>query len=173
MGQIDAVEIDPVIQDIGIRHNPDRPYQDPRVVRHVDDGRHFLRTTDRTYDLVVYGLVDSLILHSSYASIRLESYLFTDEAFRDVRRVLKPGGIFVTYNYFRQGWVVQRVAAMAAQVFGHAPLVIDLPYMATIRPDDTTGFTLIVAGDTRAIADAFRRHGGFWASDSRRRRTSA
>ncbi len=75
--RIDAVEIDPGIQDIGIRNNPDHPYQDPRVVPHLDDGRHFLRTTERKYDLVVYALVDSLILHSSYANIRLESYLFT------------------------------------------------------------------------------------------------
>jgi len=43
---IDAVEIDPVIQSIGIRENPDRPYSDPRVSRHLDDGRHYLRTTD-------------------------------------------------------------------------------------------------------------------------------
>ena len=76
--RIDAVEIDPVIQSIGISSNPDRPYADPRVVRHLDDGRHFLRTTDRKYDLVVYALVDSLILHSGYANIRLESYLFTE-----------------------------------------------------------------------------------------------
>jgi hypothetical protein len=78
VGRIDAVEIDPVIQDIGIRRNPDRPYQDSRVVRHLDDGRHFVRTTERKYDLVVYALVDSLILHSGYSNLRLESYLFTD-----------------------------------------------------------------------------------------------
>ena len=69
--RIDAVEIDPVIQ----RHRhpsaiPTGPTHDPRVVRHLDDGRHFLRTTDRKYDLVVYALVDSLILHSGYANIR-------------------------------------------------------------------------------------------------------
>src|SRR6185295_12680630 len=116
--QIDAVEIDPVIQDIGRNYHPDHPYQDPRVVRHLDDGRHFLRTTDRKYDLVVYALVDSLILHSGYSNIRLESYLFTKEAFADVQRVLKPGGTFVTYNYFRQGWIVARVAEMAASAFG-------------------------------------------------------
>ena len=162
--RIDAVEIDPVIQAIGVAHNPDRPYQDPRVVRHVDDGRHFLRTTDRRYDLVVYGLVDSLILHSSYASIRLESYLFTDEAFRDVARVLKPGGIFVTYNFFRKGWIVERVADMAARAFGHPPIVIGLPRADVLRPDDSTGFTLIVAGSTDAISDAFRRNRLFWIS---------
>jgi hypothetical protein len=29
---VDAVEIDPVIQDIGIHNHPDHPYQDPRVI---------------------------------------------------------------------------------------------------------------------------------------------
>ncbi len=75
--RVDAVEIDPAIQRIGRRYHPDHPYQDPRVVAHLDDGRHFLRKTDRKYDLVVYALVNSLILHSGYANIRLESYLFT------------------------------------------------------------------------------------------------
>jgi len=32
------VTIDPVIQDIGIRYHPDRPYQDSRVVRHLGCG---------------------------------------------------------------------------------------------------------------------------------------
>jgi hypothetical protein len=44
--QIDAVEIDPVIQDIGRHYHPDHPYQDARVIPHLDDGRHFLHTTD-------------------------------------------------------------------------------------------------------------------------------
>src|SRR5205823_744258 len=114
---VDAVEIDPVIQNIGVRANPDRPYADPRVTRHLDDGRHYLRTTERKYDLVEYALVDSLILHSGYANIRLESYLFTEQALAYIKQVLKPDGMFVAYNYFRQGWVVERVAAMAERVF--------------------------------------------------------
>ncbi|HXZ01857.1 MAG TPA: hypothetical protein VEI03_17825 [Stellaceae bacterium] len=162
VGRIDAVEIDPVIQSIGVNRNPDRPYDDPRVVRHLDDGRHFLRTTDHTYDLVVYALVDSLILHSGYANIRLESYLFTEEALRDIKRVLKPGGIFVTYNFFRQGWVVERVAAMAESVFGCKPIVLSLPYQETLPSSSPSGFTMIVAGCNQAIAGAFAAHKDFW-----------
>jgi SAM-dependent methyltransferase len=160
--RIDAVEIDPTIQAIGIRNNPDRPYQDARVSRHLDDGRHFLRTTDRTYDLVVYALVDSLVLHSGYSNIRLESYLFTEQAFADIRRVLKPDGIFVTYNFFRQGWIVERVAAMAETVFGCKPVVISLPYLEKLRSSARAGFTAIVAGCNRRIAESFGRHDTFW-----------
>jgi SAM-dependent methyltransferase len=168
VGRIDAVEIDPVIQDIGIRHHPDQPYADPRVVRHLDDGRHYLRTTDRQYDVVVYALVDSLILHSGYANIRLESYLFTEEAFADVKRVLKPGGMFVMYNYYRRGWVVERVAAMAEKVFGCTPLVLSMPNIGaletveTLRTGDDAGFTVVIAGCNPRIADAMREHGAFW-----------
>jgi spermidine synthase len=162
VSSIDAVEIDPVIQDIGIHSHPDKPYQDPRVTPHLDDGRHFLRTTERKYDLVVYALVDSLILHSGYANIRLESYLFTEQAFEDVRRVLKPDGIFVMYNYYRQGWIVQRVAAMAKQVFGCDPIVLPLPYAETLTSSEAVGFTTIIAGCNPRISTAFRERGKFW-----------
>lgn len=160
--QIDAVEIDPVIQDIGRHYHPDHPYQDARVIPHLDDGRHFLRTTDRKYDLVVYALVDSLILHSSYANIRLESYLFTQQAFADVKRVLKPDGIFVMYNYLRQGWIVERIAAMAESTFGCPPLILSLPYEGTLRASSPAGFTMIIAGCNSRIADAFAQHKNFW-----------
>jgi spermidine synthase len=166
VGRIDAVEIDPAILRIGMEHHPGRPYDDKRVTRHLDDGRHFLRTTDRQYDAVVYALVDSLILHSSYANLRLESYLFTEQALMDVKRVLKPGGVFVTYNYFRQGWVVQRVAAMSARVFGCPPVVISLPYQQTVSASTSGGFTMIIAGCNPAIADAFAAKGPFWLHET-------
>ncbi len=160
--QIDAVEIDPVIQDIGRDYHPDHPYQDPRVIPHLDDGRHFLRTTDRKYDLVVYALVDSLILHSGYANIRLESYLFTEPAFADAKRVLKPDGVFVMYNYLRQGWIVERIAAMAERTFGCPPIVLGLPYQETLRTSSPAGFEMIIAGCNSRIAKAFVQHKNFW-----------
>jgi SAM-dependent methyltransferase len=159
---IDAVEIDPAIQRIGINDNPDKPYSDPRVVRHIDDGRHFLSTTERKYDLVVYALVDSLILHSSYANIRLESFLFTEQALNDIKNHLKPGGLFITYNFFRQGWIVERVAAMAESVFGCKPIVMPLPYREEFGSSSEAGFTVIVAGCNPEIANAFKAHGSFW-----------
>jgi SAM-dependent methyltransferase len=160
--RIDAVEIDPVIQDIGRHYHPDHPYQDPRVIPHLDDGRHYLRTTDHKYDLVAYALVDSLILHSGYANIRLESYLFTQQAFDEVRRVLKPGGTFVMYNFFRQGWIVERIAAMMEETFGCKPTVISLPYQEKLSRSFLGGFTMIIGGCNPRIADAFAKHQNFW-----------
>jgi SAM-dependent methyltransferase len=160
--EIDAVEIDPVIQNIGRAYHPDRPYQDPRVIPHLDDGRHFLRTTEKKYDLVAYALVDSLLLHSSYANIRLESYLFTKEAFADVKRVLKPDGVFVMYNFYRQGWIVERIAAMAETTFGCRPTVLSLPYQKDLKVTYLNSFTMIIAGCNSQIATAFAKNQNFW-----------
>jgi len=121
-----------VIHRLGLRDHPDHPYSDPRVVVHLDDGRNFLKSTGNQYDLIVYALVDSLVLHSSYSNIRLESYLFTQQAFRDIRTRLKPGGMFVMYNYFRQGWIVSRLTAMLDETFGAGNAVVfNLPAPTT------------------------------------------
>ena len=122
-GHVDAVEIDPAIQKIGIEEHPDRPYDDPRVSRHVNDGRAFLRGTDAKYDLVIFALPDSLTLVSTTANIRLESFLFTDQAFQSVRDHLAPGGVFILYNYYREAWLISKIATMLEDVFGSPPIV--------------------------------------------------
>ncbi len=134
---VDAVEIDPVIAWLGRRHHPNRPYDDPRVTLHVDDGRSFLRRTDNRYDLILYGLIDSLTLQSTYSSIRLETYLFTREAFEAVRERLEPNGLFVVYNIFREGWLVHRIAGLMRDVFGSEPLVVTFPSKRELSDQET------------------------------------
>src|ERR1043166_6647452 len=162
---VDAVEIDPAIYRLGMRYHPDHPYQDPRVEIHNDDGRNFLRATNRKYDLIIYALVDSLVLHSGYSNIRLESFLFTRQAYEDVRRHLKPNGTFVIYNYFRQGWLAARLQQGLDEVFGaNNSLVLTLPYREVIEPESATfgDFTVFFAGDTKQLKDAFARTPKYW-----------
>ena len=150
---IDAVEIDPTINGLGRRYHPNLPYADPRVTVHIDDGRSFVRQTGKKYDLVIYALVDSLVLHSGFSNIRLESFLFTQEAFADIRRVLKPGGLFVAYNFYRQGWLVGRLREMMAGAFGRPPLVMTMPYQPEVLPEQALGsaFTFVVGGEEGAL----------------------
>lgn len=159
--RIDAVEIDPVIQNLGERNHPDHPYQDPRVTLHLTDGRNFLHSPGRRYDLIVFALIDSLVLHSSLSDLRLESYLFTQDALADVRRALNPGGLFVMYNYFRQGWIVARLAETAEASLGQRPLILTLPQRDLIGLDQKAeGFTLIFDGPrAEALKSAFRDRG--------------
>jgi spermidine synthase len=159
---VDAVEIDPAIQRLGARDHPDHPYQDPRVTVHIGDGRNFLRVSPARYDLIVFALVDSLVLHSSYSNIRLESFLFTQEAFTDVQTHLKPGGVFVMYNLFRQGWIVDRLSQELQSTFGRSPLVFTLPFVDTIEPEASGGFTILMSGATDRLQEAFAHQGSYW-----------
>jgi spermidine synthase len=165
---VDAVEIDPAINRLGRQYHPDHPYQDPRVEIHLDDGRNFLRSTQRKYDLIIYALVDSLVLHSGYSNIRLESFLFTRQAYQDVHRHLKPNGNFVVYNYFRQGWLAARLQKGLEEVFGPGnTLVLTLPYRKVIESDRASfgDFTIFFAGATNDLRNAFARQPDYWLRD--------
>ncbi|MEO6349478.1 MAG: spermidine synthase [Candidatus Limnocylindrales bacterium] len=122
-GHVDAVEIDPKLQQIGRERHPNQPYSDSRVTGYVNDGRAFLRTTDKKYDLIIFALPDSLTLVSQQSSVRLESFLFTEEAFATVRNHLTDQGIFVVYNYYRDNWLVSKLSTMLDDAFDNPPLV--------------------------------------------------
>lgn len=123
VSHVDAVEIDPVIAAIGREFHPNRPYDDPRVSVHIDDGRAFMRRSTARYDLIVFALTDSLTLVTSTANVRLESFLFTKEAMASAREHLTDDGVFLMYNHYREPWLVAKLQAMAAEVFGHQPLL--------------------------------------------------
>lgn len=166
---VDAVEIDPAIYRLGRVDHPNRPYSDSRVSAHLDDGRSFVKSTEGRYNMVVYALVDSLVLHSGYSSLRLESFLFTEEAFRDIKAKLKPGGAFVMYNAYRQGWVVGRLALLAEKVFGAKPVVLSMPHVEAITPNDSQGgrITCLIAGTpgssiVERIRGEFARKQSYW-----------
>ena len=120
---VDAVEIDPRIQQIGIEKNPNQPYADPRVTTYIDDGRAFLSRTDHEYDLILFALPDSLTLVSGASQLRLESYLFTQESIQEAYDHLSPDGVFAMYNYYREDWLINRLAGTVEEVFGHAPCI--------------------------------------------------
>jgi hypothetical protein len=120
---VEAVEIDPTIQALGQQLNSDRPYSDPRVHATIDDGRSFLRTTDRKFDLIIFALPDSLTLTSGQTTLRLESFLLTEEAIASARSRLTDRGLLVLYNYYRQDWLVQKLATMVGTAFQQDPLV--------------------------------------------------
>jgi hypothetical protein len=142
---IDAVEIDPAILQIGIERHPERPYDDPRVTRYVDDGRAFLRRSTDHYDLVIFALPDSLTLASTSANVRLESFLFTVEAFQSVRDHLTDDGLFVLYNYYREDWLPRKIGGMLRDAFGSDPVIRQHGLTAATL---AVGPALVAAGGT-------------------------
>jgi SAM-dependent methyltransferase len=121
--RVDAVEIDPHLYELGTRLNPDHPYQDPRVHVHVTDGRAFLQRSNDRFDMILFALPDSLTLLSGQSSLRLESYLFTTGSMETAKAHLTPGGIFAMYNFYREAWLVDRLAGTLDQVYGHPPCI--------------------------------------------------
>jgi SAM-dependent methyltransferase len=148
---VDAVEIDPRLRDIGRERHPDKPYDDPRVTSHIDDGRAFLSRTDKKYDLILLALPDSLTLVNGASSLRLESYLFTEQAFESARDHLAPGGAFAMYNFYREAWLIDRLALTAQKTFGHTPCV------------DKVGDALQQAIVTVGLSPADQSCGAAWA----------
>jgi spermine/spermidine synthase len=89
----DAVEIDPAIIALGKANHPEHPYDDARVNVVNDDARTFFRNTGRSYDAIIYGVLDSHILLSHGSNVRLDSFVYTKEGLTEAYAHLKPGGL--------------------------------------------------------------------------------
>lgn len=101
-GRIDAVEIDPAILEFGKSLHPESPYQSDKVNAVINDARAFIRHTDKRYDLIVYGLLDSHTLLSGKSGVRLDSFVYTVEAFREARAKLKEDGVLsISFSLIR------------------------------------------------------------------------
>ena len=87
-----------------------------------------------------------------------------------MKRTLKPDGVFAMYNFYRQGWVVGRLAKMAEEVFGaEAAGASRCRTRDSIQPGDTPARPHhLPAGRQRLQApggdprDASRRATTFW-----------
>jgi spermidine synthase len=144
---VDAVEIDRVLYELGRDGHPDHPYQDPRVDVHIDDGRAYMERSDKRWDRILLALPDSLTLVTGQASVRLESYLFTQEAIESAKDHLVPGGVFSMYNYYRESWLVDRYAGTLEKVFGQPPCV------ETLDPAENSNLAILtVSADPDAVA---------------------
>ena len=130
---VDAVEIDPVILRLGLLYHPEDPYEDPRVREIVNDARTWLRTTPDTYDLIVYGLLDSHTLLSHASSVRLESFVYTVEGLREARARLKDDGLLSLSFSVVSKEIGRKIYLMMTQAFdGQAPICLRGAYDGSV-----------------------------------------
>ncbi len=128
-GHIDAIEIDPAILALGVGFHPERPYDDSRVTRVVNDARAFLRSTTNTYDLIVYGLLDSHTLLSHASSVRLDSFVYTVEGLREARARLTEGGVVSLSFSVMSDEIGRKIYLMMEEAFdGRPPVCIFATY---------------------------------------------
>tara|TARA_Y100000590_G_scaffold73934_1_gene81494 strand:- start:875 stop:3262 length:2388 start_codon:yes stop_codon:yes gene_type:complete len=123
--EIDAVEIDPVIIDIGKKYHPQKPYQSEKVNLIQNDARNFIQHTKNKYDLIVYGLLDSHASLSGKGGIRLDSYVYTVEAFKESKKILNENGYISLSFYLSEVELGSKIYLMLKEAFdGREPLVI-------------------------------------------------
>ena len=149
IASVDLVEIDPQIVAIGRKYHVESPYDQQNVTVYVNDGRAFLETTRRTYDAVVMGLADSHALSSSLTNVQLDNYLYTLEALRQVKAVLKPDGILLLSFEVTRPWIGARLQQTITQAFGYPPAIFE------VRSDGAFGWGGIVfvnGKDTQTVA---------------------
>jgi spermidine synthase len=116
--RIDAVEIDPEILALGVELHPEDPYRDPRVTLIEEDARSFFKSMDKQYDLVVFGLLDSQTLLSGYSNVRLDSFVYTQDSFEEVRDHLDEDGVVSVTFAVGEPWIEERIGRMLEEVFG-------------------------------------------------------
>ena len=119
--EVHAVEIDPAIASIGKRYNPHQPYNNPRTRLIIDDGRSTLRQAQRKYDLIIFALTDSLTKINAVSQLRLENFLFTEEAFSRAYELLNDGGTLASYNHYVT-WLPDKFAGLYHAATGQYPI---------------------------------------------------
>ncbi|MDQ2668548.1 MAG: hypothetical protein M3Z05_21520, partial [Gemmatimonadota bacterium] len=150
--KVTAVEIDPLILDMGGILHPEHPYEGPRVELVNDDARaYFQRHAETRYDVVDYGLLDSHAMFSAMSSLRLDNYVYTREGLAAGWAHVKPGGIMaVSFSVFAGPWIEERMLRTISEATGRTPIVV--------HHGVSYGVTYLVGRDLTpaAIPEAFR-----------------
>jgi SAM-dependent methyltransferase len=120
---VDAVELDPVIADLGRRLHPERPYDSGRVRLVIDDARAFLSSARGPYQRIVLGWLDSHRLFSSLSNVRQDNSVYTREAMRLAGGLLADDGALVLSFYVGKPWVGEKLYWMLYEAFGQRPAV--------------------------------------------------
>lgn len=150
VGEIEAVEIDPVIARMGKELHPERPYQNPNVRLIVNDARSYLKKTARKYDMIVFGTLDSHALLSGMSTVRLDNFVYTLESLQDARRLLTDDGVVVLMFWVPAQWMADKLLDMTFEAFGQLPVLVHL--------SDSVYRMMIVAGP--GVEKAWREFSG-------------
>ena len=121
---IDAVEIDPIIAELGTKYHPESPYSNANVSLEIDDARTFIKNSKKNYDVIVYGLLDSQSNLSSKGGIRLDSYVYTVEALTESKNRLKNDGFIFISFFVQTPEIGYKIFKMLEKATGFKPIVL-------------------------------------------------
>src|SRR6202453_333010 len=155
---VTGIEINPIIANTIMRGRyasySQHLYQRPEVDMHVTDGRSYLRSSPKKFDVVQMTLVDTWASTAAGAFALSENNLYTVEAFREYFEHLNPDGmIAITRWEFREPREALRVVAEAMQAL-HSLGVADPArnfIVASQGPLDEDGIPVVVLAKKTAF----------------------
>jgi hypothetical protein len=124
-GEVVSVDIDPRIIDIGRQLHPEHPYDDHRTLPVVNDARAYFEQSDKQFDVVDFGLLDSHAVFSAMSSLRLDNYVYTVEAMRSAwSHVRTPGLMSVSFSIAEREWLSDRLVKIVRDATGVEPAIV-------------------------------------------------
>jgi len=108
---VDYVELDPSVLEIGRRYNA-QALDDPRIHIVEGDGRSYVRSSPRRYEVVIVDVPDP-------ATSQANRY-YTREFFAQAKRAMQPGGVLCISLAPYENYVSRELARMIATA--HATL---------------------------------------------------
>jgi hypothetical protein len=103
--EVDAVEINPLIVELmqgPYAARSGQLFTRPGVTLHLGEGRSFVRSAAKSWDIIQLSLIDTWAALSSGAYSLSENYLYTVEAFQDYYRHLTPRGVLAITRWHRE-----------------------------------------------------------------------
>jgi hypothetical protein len=121
-GRVEAVEIDPLILQLGRELHPEHPYQSARVHVTLNDARNYIQNSHDRFDLIVFSLLDSHTTTSHFTNIRIDNYVYTRESFQRVKELLHPDGLLIVKFQVDNPWIAGRLFKLIQDVFHQQPV---------------------------------------------------
>jgi spermidine synthase len=139
--RVTIVEIEPLVPKAVAAYFGDYNFHvvtDPKVTMHIDDGRHYLLTTERKFDVITSDPLDPWIKGAAT--------LFTEEFFETMRRHLTPGGVVTQFVqlYGSNTDAVRSEIATFMKVFPHTLVFGNLA--------EGQGYDLVLVGQVEPMS---------------------
>jgi predicted membrane-bound spermidine synthase len=99
---VDAVELDKRVPEVAEKYFGFKP---GGVNVFIDDGRHYIRTADKKYDLVIIDVLNGEIQ---------PHHMFTMESFAEMKKIMQPDGILIINN---QGFLLGEKGLGARSIY--------------------------------------------------------
>jgi SAM-dependent methyltransferase len=148
-GRVEAVEIDPLILQLGRDLHFEHPYQSPRVHVTLNDARSYIENSHDQFDLIVFSLLDSHTTTSHFTNIRIDNYVYTREALHRASQLLRPDGLFIVKFQVDNPWIAGRLFNLIRDTFHQNPI----QFQTDFGGFDSSG-RFFVAGSRERLAKA-------------------